>query len=98
MKKQLKCTPLISEFDKFIRGSSSGRRRKPDGNRISSGTIETYKNCRKILIRFSAKYSEPEVYIGLTINKRIFRDRELCKIQKPLEGLLADTPIFFLPV
>jgi integrase len=75
MKRNPNCTPLISEFDKFIRAFSSGRRRKPDGNRISRGTIESYKNCKKILVRFSAKYGELEVYIGLTINKRIFRER-----------------------
>jgi integrase len=75
MKKRLKCVPLIPEFDKFIRASASGRRRKSDGNRISPGTIETYRNCRKILVKFSAKYGEPTVYTGLTVNKGIFRVR-----------------------
>jgi integrase len=75
MKKLLKCVPLIAEFDKFIRASVSGRRRKPDGNRISPGTLESYRNCRKILVKFSAKYEEPQVYSGLTVNKAIFRVR-----------------------
>jgi hypothetical protein len=36
------------EFDKFIR-AAAGRRRKPDGNEISSSTVESFSNYRKIL-------------------------------------------------
>jgi hypothetical protein len=76
MKKRLKCTSLVKEFDKFISASATGRRRrKPDGNRIFSGTIESYRNCRKILVRFSNKYGEPTIYTSLTVNKAIFRVR-----------------------
>lgn len=75
MKKRLKYVSLLSEFDKFIRASKSGRRRKPDGSRISLGTIESYKNCRKILVRFSLKYGDPEIYAGMTMTKRFYRER-----------------------
>jgi len=75
MKKLLKCTPLLREFDKFIRASASGTRRKPDGTRITPGTLETYCNCRKILFSYSVRYGEPSVYTGLTVNARIFRER-----------------------
>lgn len=77
MKKSLNCRPLLAEFDKFIRDSKSGRRRKADGSRISAGTIESYQNCRKILVRFSLKYGEPQIYTGMKMSRLIFRERTL---------------------
>ena len=75
MKKQLKCTSVISELDRFIRVSISGRRRKPDGHRLTAGTIETYKNFRKIFCAFSDKTIEPVIFTGFRVTKPIFRER-----------------------
>ena len=37
--------------------SRTGRRRKPDGNRVTTGTIQTYQNCLRLLRIFTEKDS-----------------------------------------
>jgi integrase len=75
MRKKLRCVPLIPEFERFIRASATGRRRRRDDNRISGGTVETYKSCQRILEKFADIKGGLEIYTGLTVNKRIFRER-----------------------
>jgi len=75
MKKTAQFTSLLKEYDRFIRYSASGRRRKPDGNRIASGTIETYRNCRKIMEGFANRYGDPKIYVGYSVSKTIVRER-----------------------
>ncbi len=54
--------------------SRTGRRRKPDGNRVSPGTLDTYTNCRRLLGLFSAAYGTPwEIHTGLRVSKLEFR-------------------------
>jgi hypothetical protein len=48
-------TPLLHELERFIVASRTGRRRKPDGNRVTPGTILTYQNCLRLLRIFTER-------------------------------------------
>lgn len=58
----VKQIPLISQFEKFINATSSGRRCKLSGERIKSSTIENYRNVQKLLNEFE-QYSGKELLI-----------------------------------
>jgi len=57
-----KNSPLLFEFTRFIKASKTGRRRKPDGNRLGAGTVDTYQNCQRLLTAFFK--TEPEAVSG----------------------------------
>ena len=73
-----KCTPLIYQMEKFIADSKSGRRRKPDGNRLAKGTITNYCNCLRLMKQFdNGSYASIEICTGLKMNQSFFRQRKL---------------------
>jgi integrase len=55
MKKKTKTYDFFRYLDLFIKASVSGKRRQPNGKRISKGTINNYKNTHKLLHEFHIK-------------------------------------------
>ncbi len=62
---------LTSEFEKFIRATQKGKRRLPNGRKISPGTIENYRQTLRILQNFEAKTGQP-----LLLRKPGFRNKQ----------------------
>jgi len=67
-------TPLLYELERFIVASRTGRRRKPDGNRVTPGTIQTYLNCLRLLKIFTEKDDVTwAIPTNMTVSKDGFR-------------------------
>jgi len=75
MRTQSRAASILGEFDRFIQLTKTGRRRKPDGTRISKGTIESYIHCRKILCEFISKKGSIEVLTSSTLAHKISKER-----------------------
>jgi integrase len=72
-----KTSPLLFEFTRFIKASKTGRRRKPDGNRLGAGTVDTYRNCQRLLTAFSTRQGQSlEIDITLKMSPVHFRSRK----------------------
>jgi len=64
-------------MDRFIKASKTGRRRKPDGNRLSNGTISGYENCFRLLSNFTDSTGiSIDICTSLQTNKVGFRKRK----------------------
>lgn len=50
---------LTEAFAKFIRASQSGRRRLPNGRKLSPGTLENYRQTLRILKNFESTLDHP---------------------------------------
>jgi integrase len=75
--KTQKSFDLLLVMERFIRVSACGRRRKPDGDRISRGTIVNYRNTYRLLDTFCReKQVHWEVDTSLRISATRFRQRK----------------------
>jgi integrase len=71
-------TPLLHELERFIVASRTGRRRKPDGNKVTGGTIKTYENCLRLVKLLSAKDGAGwEIPTSMKVSREIFRKTKL---------------------
>ncbi len=66
-----KSLDLITLFERFIRDSQKGRRRQPNGKRMSRGTITNYCMVLKLLQSFALAKSFPlRIRIATQLNRR----------------------------
>jgi integrase len=56
---------LLPEFQKFIKASSTGRRRMPSGKRITKGTIDQYQYVYNLLQNFELSTDQQPLQITL---------------------------------
>jgi hypothetical protein len=69
---------LNYELERFITASRSGRRRKPDGNKIAEGTLKNYENCLRLLNDYSqCTHTELHIFQVVKMDKKCFRSRKL---------------------
>src|SRR5438067_13831847 len=58
--------PFLELFQQFIKESYNGKRRKPNGDRIKSQTVDNYVSALKLLKEFSEKTS---FYLRIKVHK-----------------------------
>jgi integrase len=59
MQQKLKQLQFLSEFQKFITASSTGRRLMPSGKKVRTGTINQYRSVCTLLQEFEKSLDEP---------------------------------------
>lgn len=75
--KKTRSIDLCEVMDRFIRASASGRRRKPDGDRMKTGTVANYRNTHRLLMIFGKeKQCRWEVDTSLRLSALRFRQRK----------------------
>jgi integrase len=75
--KKTRSIDLCEVMDRFIRASASGRRRKPDGDRMKPGTVANYRNTHRLLVIFGKeKQCCWEVDTSLRLSALRFRQRK----------------------
>ncbi|MBA4198830.1 MAG: hypothetical protein C0459_14885 [Chitinophaga sp.] len=62
---------LLPLYQQFINSSKRGLRRKPDGNKITNGTIDNYSNTYRLLEQFATtKQFDLRIRLFTRLNKR----------------------------